>query len=555
MKALSTLLAGLMVLLVWTAAAAEGRPPADRGSPEFLVDSCCGNPSLEVRADENGWSLWQGGELRWRVSGPVPDACEQTCVADNGDTLVQIASWTCPGNNFTGGQLHSWDLNANGLPDLCYSNWRYTSYAYEAVADDEFEEMHQFPNPVGSYYTKLVCAGDGDSDGLAEMVFSSGTSGVPRDLYFVESRQPGAYPDSIVLALPEVNIGVNHMRMADLDGDGLREYIGTTQGTHNRLVAIWESRGDNAFEQVFAEHFGPPSATSGEPAVGDFDGDGHGDLVVLQNGGGNIVHVLESVGDDSYEEVWSASAPTENMYWVTPGPDLDRDGRGDFVVTGGVGLSPAIWSFLMYESTGDNTYELVWSYSLSATIIDGGAATGDIDGDGWPELLCQVPNRTMVFRAAGDNHLELCWELTGPVMGQGEHRIVAPDLDQDGKGEAIWWLADNPGVLVVYERTGPPVAAVEGQAVPHLSRCVLSQNEPNPFALTTVITYELPLSCHVSLAIHNVLGRKVATLVDERQEAGGKSLVWQTGRHTSGVYFCRLQAGAFADTRRMILLK
>ncbi|MCK4305041.1 MAG: T9SS type A sorting domain-containing protein [Candidatus Eisenbacteria sp.] len=526
----------------------------DLVSLPLLSESTCGDAPFRVEVDEEGWSLWQGGELRWRASNPTSDTCEHLCVVGDDYTLEQIASWTCPGNNSTGGQFHSWDLNANGRPDLCYSNWRYTTYVYEGVGDNQFEEMHQYPNPVGSYYTKLVCAGDGDSDGLAELVYSSGTSGVPRDIFFVEPRQLGAYPDSVVLALPEGNIGVSHMRMADLDGDGLREYIGTTQGTHNKLVSIWECRGDNSYTQVFAEHYGPGSAVSGEPAVGDFDGDGNGDLVVLQNGGGTIVHVIESVGDDLYEEAWSASVPTGNMYWVTPGPDLDRDGRGDFVVTGGIGSSPVTWSFIMYESTGDNTYELVWSYSTSSTIIHGGAATGDIDGDGWPELLCQVPDHTYVFRAAGDNNLELCWELAGSVMGQGEHRIVAPDLDEDGKGEAIWWTANNPGVLVVYEKTGPPLAAIDGEAMLRPSSCTLYQGCPNPFHATTVIGYGLAGSCHVNLAIYNMLGRKIATLVNERQRGGNKSLAWDASRHPSGIYFCRLQAGSSVDTKRMVLL-
>jgi len=635
-----------------------------------------GDPPFVVERHGEILSVWQGGELRWRAADVSSEVCEffseQEC------SLALIASWGCPGNIFTGGQLHAWDLNGNGTLDLSYSNWAYDAYVYEAVGDNQFQQMHQYPCPVGSYNTKLVCAGDGDSDGLAEMVFATGTSGVPRDLFFVESPEIGAYPDQVVLVLPEQNIGVNHMRMGDLDGDGRREYIGTTQGTHDMLLAIWESRGDNSYAQVFATRFSAPLwAVSGELAVGDFDADGRRDLAVPDNGDSSVIHVLECTGDDLYEEVWAAEVPTQNVYWVTPGHDLDRDGKGDFIVTGGEGWVTVVWSFLMYESTGDNSYELVWSHQVSGPMIDGGSTTGDVDGDGWPELLCQTADRALLFRAAGDNQLELCWEHGGSVVGQGEHRIIAPDLDGDNMGEAIWWTQNDPGMLVVYEspevrsvsiecevltpifcrgknfyfkltvtnstggevsgtlafggysgyncepgnllvtiprvRTYPPgiteqyyffktpntvqpgqYSASVGGALsgyelfccmnadivecspwrpgdynewqlaevdhPEIERLLptatlLSQNYPNPFNATTIIDYKLPVDGHVKLEVYNLLGEKVTTLVDEQQQRGHKSLIWNASEFPSGFYLYKLTTGGYTETRRMILIK
>ena len=415
-------------------------------------------PSEEWRYTETedgaGWSIWQGQVVRWRSRGALPPLVPREAVRDRGGELEQIATIPCPGLVFTGGQLHAFDLDGDARPDLAFGNWPHTTYVYAAPADNQLLQVHQVQNPVGSYATELIGSGDGDSDGLAELVFGAGTSGVPRDLYVVESQGPGLYPDATVLVLPEQDIGVNHLRVADLDGDGLREYVGTTQGTHQMLLAIWESRGDNAVARVYSRHFGSQSAISGEMVAGDLDGDGRGDLAVVVNDTWtSSIHILESTGDDAYEEVWSATLPTENAYWVTPGPDLDRDGRGDIVVTGGVGYPTADWSFLMYEADGDNSLRLAWSYHTQAAVIDAGCATGDVDGDDHNELLCQVPDRTRVFRAAGDDDLAVYWEHPGPVVGQGEHRIVAPDLDGDGYGEAIWWTTDDPGTAVVWERT------------------------------------------------------------------------------------------------------
>jgi len=83
----------------------------------------------------------------------------------------------------------------------------------------------------------------------------------------------------------------------------------------------------------------------------------------------------------------------------------------------------------------------------------------------------------------------------------------------------------------------------------------LEQNYPNPFNPTTRIQYTLAAQAHVSLKIFNVVGQEVATLANGIQEAGYKSVVWNASGVSSGVYFYRLQAGSFTETRKLILLK
>jgi cytoskeletal protein CcmA (bactofilin family) len=83
----------------------------------------------------------------------------------------------------------------------------------------------------------------------------------------------------------------------------------------------------------------------------------------------------------------------------------------------------------------------------------------------------------------------------------------------------------------------------------------LQPNYPNPFNPSTQIRYRLPESQHVTLVIYDVLGQQVATLVDGRQEAGSYSVAWDAGGMSAGVYFCKLSAGEYARTRRMVLVK
>ncbi len=83
----------------------------------------------------------------------------------------------------------------------------------------------------------------------------------------------------------------------------------------------------------------------------------------------------------------------------------------------------------------------------------------------------------------------------------------------------------------------------------------LLQNYPNPFNGATEIRFELPLATHVKLEVFDLLGNRVATLLDETREAGRHSVTWQADSAASGVYICRLSAGAYESETRMLLVK
>jgi hypothetical protein len=83
----------------------------------------------------------------------------------------------------------------------------------------------------------------------------------------------------------------------------------------------------------------------------------------------------------------------------------------------------------------------------------------------------------------------------------------------------------------------------------------LSQNYPNPFNPSTTIQFALPKSGRVELKVYNTLGQEVVTLVNEEKVAGIYSALWNAGGVASGVYFFRLQAGEFTQTRKLLLLK
>jgi len=83
----------------------------------------------------------------------------------------------------------------------------------------------------------------------------------------------------------------------------------------------------------------------------------------------------------------------------------------------------------------------------------------------------------------------------------------------------------------------------------------LTQNYPNPFNPTTTLKYQLPASSKVTLKVYDVLGNEVATLLNEEKEAGTYEVMFEASNYSSGVYFYRLQAGSFVETKKMVLMK
>jgi hypothetical protein len=83
----------------------------------------------------------------------------------------------------------------------------------------------------------------------------------------------------------------------------------------------------------------------------------------------------------------------------------------------------------------------------------------------------------------------------------------------------------------------------------------LDQNYPNPFNPNTTIKFSLPHSAHVSLSIYNSMGQEVAKLLSQNMSAGVHAAQWNASQFASGVYYYRLTAGNFMETKKLLLLK
>jgi hypothetical protein len=133
-----------------------------------------------------------------------------------------------------------------------------------------------------------------------------------------------------------------------------------------------------------------------------------------------------------------------------------------------------------------------------------------------------------------------CGEYPSTVIDSSFFQIEVIAGPSTGAGEAGWVLTGSFS---------------EGDLVDLPSEFALLSNYPNPFNAQTVIEYQLPVSSSVKLEVYNLLGSKVATLLDAKQEAGYKSVTWDASNVSSGIYFYKLIVGDFTETRRMVLVK
>ena len=135
----------------------------------------------------------------------------------------------------------------------------------------------------------------------------------------------------------------------------------------------------------------------------------------------------------------------------------------------------------------------------------------------------------------------------------------------ENNGQTVYFLMSQFGAYnvflmeVVFQRDETGVVEESlSEEIPQ--SCALHQNTPNPFNAKTEIRYQIPKDCNVTLNVFNTLGQQMRTLTSGHQEAGLYSIIWDArddgGRDlASGIYFCRLKAGDFGKTIKMVRVK
>jgi hypothetical protein len=139
-----------------------------------------------------------------------------------------------------------------------------------------------------------------------------------------------------------------------------------------------------------------------------------------------------------------------------------------------------------------------------------------------------------------------------PRTGSDAPRPRVIDFSVSGDTAYVGCFWQDKAAVQMFKRVVTSVTQIDDR-VP--KTYTLSQNYPNPFNPSTTISFTLPSRSFVSLKVFDLLGREVATLVNENKNAGACSVRYDASTLTSGVYFYRLLAGSFIETKKLLFLK
>jgi photosystem II stability/assembly factor-like uncharacterized protein len=113
----------------------------------------------------------------------------------------------------------------------------------------------------------------------------------------------------------------------------------------------------------------------------------------------------------------------------------------------------------------------------------------------------------------------------------------------------------DSGTILHTENGGDVIVGVGKEPVASPNGFRLEQNYPNPFNPVTIIKYQLKVKSYVTIAVYDLLGRKITTLANQERSAGNYSVQWDATKYSSGVYFYKLKAGNFVETKKLLLMK
>ena len=179
--------------------------------------------------------------------------------------------------------------------------------------------------------------------------------------------------------------------------------------------------------------------------------------------------------------------------------------------------------------------------------FDGYPATSIYTGFGNP--LAGEPGWSSII---GTSWLKSTFDLAG-IANDGNTISLRFDFGADNNTIVYrgWYIDDL--VADGFGTPGGPLGVSDNSGIPE--KFALLQNYPNPFNPSTIITYNVPGRERVQIQVFDLLGNDIATLVDGMVDQGVHSVQWNASGIASGVYFYKMTAGRFVDTKRLILLR
>jgi hypothetical protein len=452
----------------------------------------------------------------------------------------------------------------------------------------------------------VAAAGDVNNDGFDDLIIGARSNDAPGvqagRAYLLLGPVSGNLTDAQAHAtvsgseFEELGFSV---ASADLNDDGFSDlvlgaYRWSAAGFGRAYVFYGPVSGHHASasaDAIITGEFANDDLGTSVASAGDFNGDGTDDLIV------GAPHFPIEVTDPGRAYIFfgpisgSMSAGAADIILhgevdndqfgssVASAGDVNGDGVGDVVVGAEQSLNSGPGKAYLYfgvvvRAEGLLVPDAVFTGEQSLDSFGHSVASaGDLNSDGYDDVVVGAWNNSGAGRAyvfagrpilgaipATAANLIISGESPGDRFGQSV--ATGGDLNGDGHSDlfvgAPQDLDGDPGMAHIY--LNEILVSVFDNPRSPLARHRITRNVPNPFAISTAIHYDMPNEGRARLAIYDVRGRVVRTLVDGQNPAGTNVVIWDgrddVGRLSpSGIYFCRLEADGFIEARRVALLR
>ncbi|MBX2818618.1 MAG: VCBS repeat-containing protein [Rhodothermaceae bacterium] len=386
---------------------------------------------------------------------------------------------------------------------------------------------------------------DGDQDLFVADGFTEDVSQANNSVY--QNNGDGTFTE-----IDPVSIGIEHSQSsngswADYDNDGDFDlFITNFIGRNNNL---YQNNGDGTFTRMAAGVLTSDGGDSVSSAWGDYDNDGDVDLYVTNDFNENN-SLFRNNGDGSFTKLFQVQPSTEGgrsngATWV----DYDNDGFLDLFVPNG--QRPATQSNILYRNSGSS-------------------------GNNWINIKCTgtASNRSAVgtkIRAKAVINNEPVWQLRAVSGSTGFNAQNSFNVEIGLAKAAIVdsLVVEWPsGQIDIYTdiAAGGFYEATEGiglnlttthfnKEAPVLPIIQSFQTYPNPFSSSAVISFDLEYPSHVKLDVYNLLGQRVAGLINAFSQAGPHKKTFDASGLPTGVYFYQLEVEEKIHTRKAVLVR
>jgi hypothetical protein len=482
------------------------------------------------------------------------------------------------------------DMDRDGKAEILLNCNETTCFSLlEAVKNDSFNLVWQIERPHQSELRSLAVT-DWDLDGNQEIsvILDAAMGDMPGAVYEWDGTDNGFPPANAPTSefdLPRNTAGAVCVEassiLAQLDADPGPEWIlPYFRGSGISMVIMELATG--SFEG-YGWDFDYLDTSPGQvrtAEVGDLDNDGSMDIVAMDREK-KMLRFIKNTGVDSYQMINTIRADNVSSTYTCNAVESLRILNFD-------GGQPELYLFddggRIYVMThqGDLASPTQIKFSkildLSDVSIMRGAAAGDLDRDGKPDLYfgnSKSIRGVIIYDLeyeGGDvtspNSYKLyeVWRHDfsfGGTLEVGNIRLgnqlkAVNDLDGDSYPELVISFGTTqtnlPAVLIL-ENTSEPTRVTELSTNEKPESCTLQQNYPNPFNPTTKICYQVPRASRVRLDIFSALGQHLANLVDADQVKGNYTVPFTATSLSGGIYFYRLTTGDFTVQKKMLYLK